>query len=140
MHFVVANRSCISLCALDEVPLLDDRRPLDLFRLDGGYGLLLMVVRPQVSVHVFVVFVFVHAWSAVHLVRVVGLFHHAVRVTVVVIRSLIIGTGPLFGHVVLTARIRWPARSSLPMGPEIRGRDGQREREKKTNINIHRQY
>lgn len=103
------------------MPLLDDRWPLNLFRLDGGQRRL-MVMRPQMGVHVVVVVVVIDLfladvwWSAVHiLIRVVHLFHHAVRVTVVMVR-LIVGTGPLFGRVVLAARIRWPAGRGLPMG------------------------
>lgn len=99
-----------------------------------------VVMRSQVSVHVVVVFVFVIVvnvavvvvdsdvvvdvffavrFAAVHgRIRVVALFrHHTVRVTVVVVR-LIVGTGPLFHAVIFAARIWWPARSSLPVGPK----------------------
>jgi len=106
--------------ALDEVPLLDDRRPLDLLRLDRGQRRL-MVVWPQVRVHVVVnVLVLVDdAWFAVHvLVPVVCPFHHALWVSVVVVR-LIIGTSPLVGHVVLDAQVRWPARRGLPVNSKV---------------------
>lgn len=107
------------LCALDEMPLFDNRRPLHLLRLDGGHGRLVMVVmRSQMAVQVVVVVVFhVDARSPVHvvlMVRLLSLFH---RVSVVVVR-LIFGAVPLlFGRFVLDARVRRPARRGLPMGP-----------------------
>lgn len=124
----VQTGTCISLSALDKVPLLDDRRPLNLFWLDryGGYRRLVVLVRPHVAVHVVVrtviVFVAYARPAAVHvLVGVVGLFHHAVRVPVVVMVRLIIGTGTMVvGHVIFDARVGWPARRRLPMGPGVR--------------------
>lgn len=129
------RRRAFSSRALDKVSLLDDRRPLDLLRLHRGQRRLMMVMRrwSQVRVHVFVDYVVVRVALVdddarfadehlMHLVPVVGpLFHRhtaaaAVRVPVVVVR-LIIGTGPVVGHVVLDARVRWPARRGLPVGP-----------------------
>lgn len=103
------------------MPLFDDRGTLDLFRLDRGYRRLMVVMRPQVSVHVLVVVVLVaDARPTVHLIgTVVGMVHHAVRVTVVMV-PLIVGTRPRFDHVVLAAGIRWPAGRGLPVGPESR--------------------
>jgi len=75
----------------------------------------------QMSVHVVVVIVFVtNVWSAVYvLISVIGMFHHTVRVIVLMIR-LVIGTGNLlFGRVVLAARVRWPTGSGLPVGPKV---------------------
>jgi hypothetical protein len=117
------DRVSSSLCALDKVPLFDNRWSLNLFRLDGRYCRLMMVWS-QMSVHVvIVVIVFVtDVRSAVYiLVRIVGVFHHTVRVIVLMIR-LVIGTGNLlFGCVFLAARVRWPTRSGLPVGPQSAG-------------------
>lgn len=107
------------LCALDEMPLFDNRWPLHLFGLDGVHGRLMVVVmRSQMAIQVVVVVVFnVDARSSVHVVLMVhllGLFH---RVSVVMVR-LIIGAVPLlFRRFVLDARVRWPAGRGLPMGP-----------------------
>lgn len=101
------------------MPLLDDRWPLDLFRLDGGQGRL-MVMWSQMGIHVVVVGVVTDLfvadmWLAVYLICVVHMFHHTVRITAVVVR-LIIGTSPVISHFVFTTRIWWPTGRGLPMG------------------------
>lgn len=115
------NRVSNILCALDKVPLFDNRWSLNLFRLDGRYCRLMMMWS-QMSVHVvIVVVVFVtNVRSTVYvLICVVGMFHHTVRIIVLMIR-LVIGTRYLlFDCVFLAARVRWSTRSGLPVGPKV---------------------
>jgi len=109
----------VSLCALDKVPLFDNRWSLNLFRLDGRHCLLMMW--SQMGVHVVVIIVFVtNVRSAVDiLICVVSVFHYTVRVIVLMIR-LVIRTGNLlFSSIVLANRVRWPTGSGLPVSSKV---------------------
>lgn len=109
----------VSLCALDKVPLFDNRWSLNLFRLDGRHWWLMMW--SQMSVHIVVVIMFVtNVRPAVDiLICVVSVFHYTVRIIILMIR-LVIRTGNLlFSGIVLAARIWRPTGSGLPVGSKV---------------------